>query len=884
MLEAFVFLAGVVFVLPLVSIILTIVHNQRQKQLDQKTDALQDGLDALTVELKALDDRLTAIETPREIPRPDAAEAVVEPPTLPPEPIIEPLDDLDEALKEPEPEPEPAPAEPRVTHATSPTTPASRPGWTLERQFGTRAVVWLGAVALALAGAFLVKYSIDQGLIGPTTRVVLGLAFGAVLLGAAEWLRRRSAGIAQGLAAAGIAVLYAALLAGTKNYDLFPDLVGGAGMALTTATAVFLSMRHGQLVAVLGLLGGFLTPILIGSETPRPWLLSFYLLMLQSGLLIVSRRKRWGPVAGLTLVATVGWTALWLADLSNIGGGTTVVGFFLLGSLVTVVATSLSASKAEAWGESGLPRLLVWAGAGAGAILMSALVGVGDFGWIEWIYFAILGAGCLFLARRDTTYEGLPWLAAAFSAGTLLIWGIDLPLSDHLRYWQIAVMLGVVHAGGPYLLVWSGSRADRWAALSGLSGFAFLLVAYFGLHEADFPIAWGIQSLLLAAVFTALAWPLLRRRGRLQQGDAALAALIVTVTALVSVAVPMEFERAWIGLLWALEIPALAWLAIRLRLPVLEKAAWVLGGAVALRLLLNPAIFDYPIGDAVVLNWTLYGYGVPALAFLAAAALFRRCEREGFADVLETGAVALGFAFLSLNIRQFFHPGDLDATRITLTECGTFTIVWLLYGLGLLLLHRSSGRRSHKVLGTICGTLALAQGLAMQGLFANPLHQSYEVGATRLFNSLLFVYGLPALLAVLFGRELTKCRETIAARIAGCTALIFAFLTVTLEVRQAFHGSVLSRGVTSNAEMYTYSLVWILFATALLIAGIATRGVVLRYGSAAVMLVAVGKVFLVDTANLQDLYRVFSLFGLGVSLMLLAYLYQRFVFGGRAGT
>ena len=46
------------------------------------------------------------------------------------------------------------------------------------------------------------------------------------------------------------------------------------------------------------------------------------------------------------------------------------------------------------------------------------------------------------------------------------------------------------------------------------------------------------------------------------------------------------------------------------------------------------------------------------------------------------------------------------------------------------------------------------------------------------------------------------------------------------------------------------------------------------------MLVAVGKVFLVDTANLQDLYRVFSLFGLGVSLMLLAYLYQRFVFGG----
>ena len=68
----------------------------------------------------------------------------------------------------------------------------------------------------------------------------------------------------------------------------------------------------------------------------------------------------------------------------------------------------------------------------------------------------------------------------------------------------------------------------------------------------------------------------------------------------------------------------------------------------------------------------------------------------------------------------------------------------------------------------------------------------------------------------------------------------------------------------------------------MLVAGIVTRGSVLRYGSAAVMLLAVAKVFLVDLAHLQDLYRVFSLFGLGVSLMLLAYLYQRFVFGAPA--
>jgi uncharacterized membrane protein len=112
-------------------------------------------------------------------------------------------------------------------------------------------------------------------------------------------------------------------------------------------------------------------------------------------------------------------------------------------------------------------------------------------------------------------------------------------------------------------------------------------------------------------------------------------------------------------------------------------------------------------------------------------------------------------------------------------------------------------------------------------------------------------------------------------------ALVFGLLTLSLEVRQAFHGNLLNQGGTTNAEMYTYSLVWVLFAIALLVAGIVTYGVVLRYGSAAVMTLAVGKVFLVDTANLKDLYRVFSLFGLGITLMLLAYLYQRFVFRER---
>jgi uncharacterized membrane protein len=71
---------------------------------------------------------------------------------------------------------------------------------------------------------------------------------------------------------------------------------------------------------------------------------------------------------------------------------------------------------------------------------------------------------------------------------------------------------------------------------------------------------------------------------------------------------------------------------------------------------------------------------------------------------------------------------------------------------------------------------------------------------------------------------------------------------------------------------------WVLFGTALLGVGIARDSQLSRYGSMAVMLLAVVKVFVYDMSALSDLYRVFSFLGLGVSLLLLAWLYQRFVF------
>jgi uncharacterized membrane protein len=95
---------------------------------------------------------------------------------------------------------------------------------------------------------------------------------------------------------------------------------------------------------------------------------------------------------------------------------------------------------------------------------------------------------------------------------------------------------------------------------------------------------------------------------------------------------------------------------------------------------------------------------------------------------------------------------------------------------------------------------------------------------------------------------------------------------------QAFQGTHLDTGTASNAEQWAYSISWIGLGLALLAFGILGRSQLARFASLALMFLAVGKVFLYDMAALQDFYRILSFLGLGASLMLLAGLYQRFVF------
>ena len=295
----------------------------------------------------------------------------------------------------------------------------------------------------------------------------------------------------------------------------------------------------------------------------------------------------------------------------------------------------------------------------------------------------------------------------------------------------------------------------------------------------------------------------------------------------------------------------------------------------------NPLVLDYPITDHPFYNWLIYGYGLPIADFALAAGLARRRGAASLATAFEGGAVALGFVFLGLEVRQLFHPAAPGQGAFSSLEVATLAIAWLVLGLGLTsaadtpaFLRRPSLDVGGKVVLSLAGLVELI-GLVV---ILNPLFAHEAVGDAPVFNRLLVSYGAPALLLALAGTTFGRRRDAFAAAVAWSGALFLAFLLVTLEVRQAFHGTYLDTGGSTTAERYAYSAAWLVFGILLLAAGVARKGRALRYASLGVMLLTVLKVFLYDARGLTGLYRVASFFGLGVALLGLAWAYQRFVF------
>ena len=162
-------------------------------------------------------------------------------------------------------------------------------------------------------------------------------------------------------------------------------------------------------------------------------------------------------------------------------------------------------------------------------------------------------------------------------------------------------------------------------------------------------------------------------------------------------------------------------------------------------------------------------------------------------------------------------------------------------------------------------------------LVENPLLSAEPVGS-GFFNLVLLGYGIPAVLAIVLAMMTRDVRPHAYRVTAAGFAVLLMLSYLTLEVRMIYHGPVLWRGGMSNAEQYTYSVVWLGYGVALLAFGIVFRSQPARFASALITLLTVAKVFLIDMGDLTGVFRALSFIGLGAVLVAIGLLYQRLLF------
>ncbi len=341
-----------------------------------------------------------------------------------------------------------APVAPVVKPSAVTPSPADRdePS-TLEEILAGKWLTWVGALAVIIGAGFGFKYAIENNWVGARERVLIGIVTGLLCFaGGAYAIRRNYVFLAQGLTGSALGILYLSLYAAFGWYGILSYEAAFVGMILTTTLGLsFAGYFNVQPTAVLGMIGGFLTPAMLWPDHDPMWTLFPYLLMLDLGVLLIAGVRRW---AGLEVLAFCGTIMIWLGWHRQ----------FYLEEYLAQTSGFMTAFLVL------FALLSVWHN-----VIRKRTANAGDF-------FLILATPTVyFAALYALTFERLPHWQGEFS------------LSMMLFYAMLAALAAVWHPAGRSVI----------AALVGLAATFLILAVPLELTGHWVAICWIAQAVLL---------------------------------------------------------------------------------------------------------------------------------------------------------------------------------------------------------------------------------------------------------------------------------------------------------------------------------------------------------------------------------------------------
>ncbi|MDB5654359.1 MAG: hypothetical protein JWQ94_1972, partial [Tardiphaga sp.] len=725
---------------------------------------------------------------------------------------------------------------------------------------------------------------------------------------AGEWSRRNEslssieplpiANIPAILTAAGTATAFATVYAAYALYDFLVPATAFILLGCVAMATMAAALLHGPALAGLGIAAAFVTPLLVSSDRPDYWALYLYLAVVTGAAFGLARIRLWRWLATTTIVFATLWTLPGLDEGVKYVGPHAfhVLAGFILAALLVVCGLFYGPSA-----ENG--RIEPISSGALAAYLLGAtlIVLAGRHDGAAMVTFGLLVAGTLAIAWYAQAATAAVAVAAGLVAMVFLEWAVranpDMlvlaggPLADigaspvegSVSLHLVTAAIFALGFGVAGFLAQGRSVTTIvpviWAGAAVFTPLTLLIALYARIARLDRSIPFAILAVIVAAGFAAATELLSKREAR--PGLAISTAVYATGTlGALALALTFALEKGWLTIALSLMAWGTAWISMQRPIPFLRWLAAILAGIVVARMAWEPRVVGDLVGSTPIFNWLLWGYGVPALSFWGASMLLRRRGDDAPLRMVESAAILFTVLLAFWEIRHAVNGGDVYRDAAGLVEVALQVCVALAMAIGLERLRIRTRSAVHNV-GALLLTL-YAGAVTLTGLlvFDMPMLRTIDVGGL-LINTLLLGYALPAVLALLLSYAAAGRRVVAYANTIAGFALVLALTYVSLQVRRFYHGPVLSRGLTSDVEQYTYSVAWLAFGVVLLGVGVLIHSQRARLASAIVIALTILKAFVIDMSVLTGVYRALSFMCLGLVLVAIGWLYQRILFSRR---
>lgn len=810
----------------------------------------------------------------------------------------------------------------------------------LESVIGGSWFTWIGIIAVTFGVAFFLKFAFDKQWVGPGARVSLSALLGIALLYVGERLRRRELrSYAYVISGGGLLILYLADFAAFSLYHLIGHTLALLLMAAVTTTAVVLSVRLNALpVAILGLVGGFLTPVLLSTGVDNAVGLFTYVTLLDAGVLAVAYFKRWRSLDLLSFAGTVAITLGWADQFFSPEGLWTTIFFlsvfFLLYSLLAIFHNVLT-DRPSGWFDVLLAianatfyfgfsyYLLVTTGfdhaAPATQSLLLSFFFTGLF-YTTWrwnpddrlLRYNYLAVAATFLSVALAVQLELHWVTIAWAVEALMLTWVGLRLRESAaRHAALALFCAAVvhwfgfdyqafaYAVDPSFMPLLNRRALSCAVLVGAIAGAARLYKNAGELDAE---ERSTAKTFLMLTGNALALTLLS----VDVNDYFTARLASNIGQETSLAAQIENSRQFsISALWTLYAASMLTLGLLRGSKLLRWAGLLLLLAATAKVVVLDSTYYAASWHFPVFNQTFMAYAliVALLAFTerlyGRPASSNESERRVMRPALLVTANLLALVAVSLEVFGYYDRFLNSPTLEGLSTRGftqafsqlqegkrfTLVIVWTVYAMCAFLF--GAWRRSQlwRWSGLLLLTFTTPLVLANLIYYDAPWHML--VLNRTLIGFAVFVAAL-WLVVRTYARSGKPFAETATVRpIATVAANVLAIVALSAQAggyfdariaEDSFNAATGLNGIERQRNLELAKQLSLSVLWALYACGLFIAGRVnrlLRVMGLVLLSLTTLKVFLVDLSALERVYRIVSFIMLGAILLIVSYFYQR---------